>query len=264
MSSLMDIRLPGDKEPLKRSELYGDGFFETFIVYKGEWLFFSYHAERIIATITFLRLKLSVPLKQVKESVLNAASSLDQDCVRVRIDFVRSDGGKYTPQNNEAVLTISLEPVKMKHLVSDQSRKVDVGSTLLPTGEFGNYKTIGKHMQVIAALEAKDRGLDDLVLLNADGRLCETISGNLFLVRGNEVYTPSLSSGCLNGVIRKVLLTELDNVRTLNLTLSDLKNADALFATNSVYGVIPLSYKGSSENEQSKQIRDWLSQRRFS
>jgi branched-chain amino acid aminotransferase len=61
-------------------------------------------------------------------------------------------------------------------------------------------------VQNAALLEqAHAEGFDDVLLLNEHGHLAECTSANVFLVRGGQVLTPPLSSGCLPGVTREVL-----------------------------------------------------------
>ena len=57
--------------------------------------------------------------------------------------------------------------------------------------------------------EAHDRGLDEVVLLNERDEVSECTSANIFIVEGDQVFTPPLSSGCLAGITRELLLTEI-------------------------------------------------------
>lgn len=54
--------------------------------------------------------------------------------------------------------------------------------------------------------EAQQAGFDEVVLLNERGEVAECTAANIFCVRGGRVTTPPLTSGCLEGITRGVLL----------------------------------------------------------
>lgn len=94
---------------------------------------------------------------------------------------------------------------------------------------------------LMAARRAAEQGLDECLVLNSWGQVCESARMNLFIVRGGEIATPPLSEGCIDGVMRRHLLRQLEGagtpVRETPLTMDDLLAADELFLTNSVKGI---------------------------
>jgi branched-chain amino acid aminotransferase len=97
---------------------------------------------------------------------------------------------------------------------------------------------------VLLLERARAGGFDDALLLNERGELAECTSANIFLVRRGEVFTPPLSSGCLPGVTREVLLGIAAQagvaIREEVLTLDDLSGAEEVFissTTREVAGV---------------------------
>jgi branched-chain amino acid aminotransferase len=92
--------------------------------------------------------------------------------------------------------------------------------------------------------EAQQRGLDEVILLNERGEVAECTSANIFVARGNQVWTPPLSSGCLPGVTRDLLLNE---VRAPGFTVgekvlmpADLEAADEVFITSTTRELLPV------------------------
>src|SRR5438105_11833133 len=57
--------------------------------------------------------------------------------------------------------------------------------------------------------QAREKGFDEVILLNERGEVAECTSANVFIARGDRVWTPPLSSGCLPGVTRHILLHEI-------------------------------------------------------
>jgi branched-chain amino acid aminotransferase len=63
---------------------------------------------------------------------------------------------------------------------------------------------------------------------------------------GNQLITPSIEDGCLNGIMRKQVLQvakKMENLEVLEQSISpfDLQKADELFITNVITGIQPIS-----------------------
>jgi branched-subunit amino acid aminotransferase/4-amino-4-deoxychorismate lyase len=106
-------------------------------------------------------------------------------------------------------------------------------------------KTTSRADFVVARLEARDAGADDALFLTIDGFLSEATSANLFLVRGDELATPSLACAILAGTTRDWILgwaagAGLRPTEGL-LTSRDLHEADEAFLSSSVAGILPVT-----------------------
>ncbi|MCM8782872.1 MAG: aminotransferase class IV, partial [Candidatus Omnitrophica bacterium] len=117
--------------------------------------------------------------------------------------------------------------------------KINAGSflTRLKTGNYLLYQ--------LSYLKAKEKGLDEAIILNQQGYLAEASRSNIFLIKEKTLFTPSLECGCLKGITRKVIM---DIARKNNIevkegcfTLEDLYNSEEAFLTNSLMGVMPLN-----------------------
>jgi branched-chain amino acid aminotransferase len=93
--------------------------------------------------------------------------------------------------------------------------------------------------------EAQKAGFDEVVLLNERGEVAECTAANIFCVREGRVLTPPLSSGCLEGVTRGVVLEigAAAGVRVEERALrpGDLYSADGVFISSTNRGVIAVS-----------------------
>ena len=93
----------------------------------------------------------------------------------------------------------------------------------------------------MAALFAKKEKWNDAILLNTDGRLCDTTIANIFLIKDEMVYTPALTEGCIAGVMRRNLIEKLTaaNYKLVEgkLSVDELLDADEVFLTNSIYNM---------------------------
>ena len=91
---------------------------------------------------------------------------------------------------------------------------------------------------------AQARGFDEVILLNERGEVAECTSANLFIANGSQVSTPPLSSGCLPGITREVLLAEIRapgiRVEEKALKPGDLEAADEVFITSTTRDLLPV------------------------
>ncbi|MBY0503513.1 MAG: aminotransferase class IV [Bryobacteraceae bacterium] len=92
---------------------------------------------------------------------------------------------------------------------------------------------------------ARQQDFDEVVLLNERGEVAELTSANLFIVRGNEILTPPLDSGCLPGITRALILEEITvpgyRIGEAVLTPADLAAADEVFVTSSTRDTLPVA-----------------------
>ena len=98
---------------------------------------------------------------------------------------------------------------------------------------------------ILAKQEANLQGADEGVWLNTKGYLAEGTMSNLFFIKAGTLFTPSLTSGCLPGTRRQLML---GLARSLQIPtdeglypLSDLLESDEIFMTNALMGIMPVS-----------------------
>jgi branched-chain amino acid aminotransferase len=93
---------------------------------------------------------------------------------------------------------------------------------------------------VVALREAHARGADEAVLANTAGNLCEGTGTNVFVGIGGRLLTPPLSSGCLPGITRELVI-EVADVDERDVPLAALADADEAFLTSSTRDVQPIA-----------------------
>ena len=110
---------------------------------------------------------------------------------------------------------------------------------------FPNAKATGTYINsILAKTEAIKNGYDEAIMLNSNGELAEGSGENVFLVRDGVVYTPPISSGCLDGITRNSVITLLrDDGVTVEERLmhrSDLYYSEEMFLTGTAAEVTPI------------------------
>jgi branched-chain amino acid aminotransferase len=109
---------------------------------------------------------------------------------------------------------------------------------------FAGTKILSWSMNLTWLEQAQRRGFDEVILLNERGEVAECTSANIFAAYGTQVWTPPLSSGCLPGITREVLLGEIHapgiQIGEKALTPADLEGADEVFITSTTRDLLPV------------------------
>lgn len=215
-----------------RAMNFGDGLFETMVWDFKEIRFFEKHLKRLSGGMQLLNLD---------DSSINAdgliqflASSFPSQRMRVRWNVYRSGQGKYTPEGNEVKQMLQISEFKPAPKIK---KKVDVSlKTQLFPNSWSAFKTLNALPYVLANQERKDRGLDEIILLDHRGYISESGASNIFWVKDEVFFTPALSCSCINGVSRQVIL---DYLILKNIPFeegeflpSELEAADQAFVSN--------------------------------
>ena len=234
-------------ESKNRSFLYGDGLFETIHANGTEPQFIKMHMNRMLGSMRML--KMIIPgffsaeyfMSHIK-GVLTRNKQFQG--ARVRITVFRSSGGLYTPEVNEVSFVIESSPLENDlYTLNQQGYKVEVFTDIAkPDNLLSSVKTTSALFYVLAGIFKSENLLDDCLILNHSGRICESVSSNIFLAKGNKYYTPSLKEGCLPGIMRQVIIDIIKNEGLYmnddcSLTVEDLLRSDEIFLTNAISGI---------------------------
>ncbi len=230
-----------------RGTLYGDGLFETMRCKGVIPPFFNLHWQRLSAGLHFLKMDYSMSFS--KETLLQSIQRLlTKEKLffgsSVRINCIRKTGGKYTPTQNGIDYFIEAFPLENDEFALNKEG-LNIGlfdAVPKPVSPLSAFKNSNATPMVLAGIEAREMNWDECLLYNTNGHLCESISSNVFFKVGNEIATPSLAAGCVDGTVRKLLLDiipkagyrffEIDNIHD-----EILNTAEEVFLTNAVAGI---------------------------
>jgi len=105
-------------------------------------------------------------------------------------------------------------------------------------------KSLNYLNNILAKIEANNAGVEEAVMLNAEGFVAECTADNLFIVRDGKLFTPPLSAGALYGITRQTVMELAEQlgipVSEPNLTRYDLFNADECFLTGTGAEIVPV------------------------
>mgnify|MGYP000002173413 CR=1 FL=1 len=234
-----------------RSFLYGDGVFETLKFVNQKILFFEDHYFRLMASMRILRME--IPMHFTMEFIENEILQLAKinKCsyaARVRITVFRNDGGYYLPLSNQISYLITIVPLaNTAYKFEHQDYEVELYKDFFITKQLlSTLKSTNKIINITGSIYAKENGYDNCLLLNETKNVVEALNGNVFLVVGNKITTPPISEGCLNGIMRKQIITIAKNRTDLEIVEApisafDLQKADELFITSIIVGIQPVT-----------------------
>ena len=243
-----------------RGFLYGDGVFETLKIVGGKILFFEDHYFRLMAAMRIVRMEIPMnfTLEYLEEQVLSLVekNKIEQSA-RARITVYRNNGGLYLPTNNTVSFLIQTSAIENPvYSISEKEYEVDLYKDFyIPKQLLSTLKTTNKMIHVTGSIYAKENDLDNCILLNDSKNVVEALQGNLFMRMGNTLITPPISEGCLNGIMRKQILSlarKETNLEVVEQAISpfDLQKADELFVTNVIRGIQPITKYRKKEFEQ--------------
>lgn len=234
-----------------RAFLYGDGVFETVKILNNKILFLEDHYFRLMSSMRVVRMEIPMnfTMEYLEEQIL---SLVDKNALsessRARITVYRNDGGYYLPQNNTVSFLIHAVALdNTSYFIEKKNYEVDLYKDFYITKHLlSSIKTTNKIINITGSIFAKENGLDNCLLLNDSKNIVEALQGNIFMLMGDKLITPPVSEGCLNGVMRKQIISlvkKMDTLELLEEVISpfDLQKADELFITNVIKGIQPIT-----------------------
>ena len=222
--------------PFDHGLLTGDGVFETLKVYAGRPFALRRHLERLARSASGLGLALpdASVLRDALDEVV-AGNRFADARVRITVTGGPSPLGSERGSASPTVIVAGAP-------ISPATGPTDVAVVPWPRNERGalaGLKTISYGENVVALAYARARGATEAIFGNLAGNLCEGTGTNVFVGAGGRLVTPPLSSGCLEGVTRDLVLEVTDAVED-DLPLTALAQADEAFLTSTTREVQPI------------------------
>jgi branched-chain amino acid aminotransferase len=229
--------------------LYGDGVFEGIRIYGGRVFRLDDHLARFAAGAKALGLAPPGGLARVRKVVLETAAAHGAPEAYVRLVLTRGDGPLGLDPTNCPEPRLFCIAARIAIYPAPKLRAgIDLGTSSLrrpPADALDpRVKSLNYLNNALAKLEARQRGFDEALLLNAQGLVAEASVANVFAVRRGELLTPPPSDGALEGLTRRTVLELAEPLdlpaREASLGRFDLFAADEVFLTGSGAGLVPV------------------------
>ncbi len=225
-----------------RALMYGDGLFETMRIHHNIFVNKSLHFDRFFAGILLLKFprpeNFTVEFFVKKMQKLLLKNGIENNA-RVRLMAFRREETALNHFNGSFNYIMEAWPIEEVILINEVGMETGVFKDVQKSCDpFSNIKSNNYLASVMARIFAKENNLDECLLINSFGRICESAIANVFIIKQKVIYTPPLSEGCVAGVVRRWLLENLPTpefqIIQKEITPEDVHNAEEIFLTNSL------------------------------
>jgi len=229
-----------------RGFMYGDGLFESVRVVNGRPFRLAQHLERMTRGADFLKIRSPYAAKELQSFVEQLIETNEMSEAVLRMTLTRGPGQRgYLPVTEAkptVVMTLHAAPAAENpmpwSLITSSFR-------VLAADPLSSFKTLSKLTHVMARAEAAEQGADEALLINTNGEVAETASGNIFWIYNDQICTTPTGRGVLPGITRAVVLEicQALGLQTNKRVIKPeaLRNSEGIFLTQSVFGIVPVA-----------------------
>lgn len=213
-----------NKVTLDTGFFFGVGLFETILV-KDKPIFLEEHLNRLNEGLK----KLNINKTITKDYFMDNFYKLNQKNCTLKLVVTKEN----------TLFSTREIPYKEK----DYEKGFDLKLSLIkrnPESHGVYLKTLNYLDNIIEKEIATKEGFNEVIFQNTNGYLAEGSTSNIFFIKNNTLYTPSVECGLLNGIIRTWIINNF-NVALGNFTIEDILNSDGAFLTNSLIGIMKIN-----------------------
>ena len=234
---------------------YGDGVFETVLCHAGQLYYWPQHYRRLLQSAQKFRLACPSQEQLLAEiSRLLATDRPDGEnsaCHAIKIILTRADSERgyafsKRPRGRRIVLVSAIAPAYSSLVTQTlEAGRLFVCQTQASiNASLAGHKHLNRLANVMARNEFDDDCMDGL-MSTAGSHVISGSMSNLFAIKGKAIHTPDLRQSGVKGIMRERIMTiikQLDYpLHISTMTLTELENMDALFISNSLIGMRPVS-----------------------
>lgn len=229
--------------------LYGDGVFEGIRAYNGRVFKLQEHVDRLYDSAKAIALEVPISKEEMSEAILETLRKND-----LRDAYIR-------PIVSRGVGDLGLDPRKCPkpsiYIVSQEWAAMygdlyEVGLKAItvgirrnaPDALSPNIKSLNYLNNILAKIEANEKGGDEAIFLDQNGFVSEGSGDNIFVIKNGKIYTPPTINN-LKGITRATAIELLEErgyeVIVGNLGLFDMYTADEIFVTGTAAEAAPIT-----------------------
>lgn len=239
--------------PFDHGFLYGDGLFDTCRAHNGYIFKLDQHVDRFFRSAKGIHIDLPLSKSELKNAVAETVrrNLVKNAYIRIvaSIGIGKGLGMRRTVKTKPTILIFAIQTsgglfsydtgLKGNKAIIASIRSVPPGCGPEPRSKHNNYLN-----HVLTDNEAVRQGVDIAINLDIHGYVTECEGANVFIVKNKTIITPDLHLGLLEGITRETVFEISKNegyeVKESTLTSYDIFNADEVFASSTVGGIIPI------------------------
>jgi len=226
--------------------LYGDGVFEGIRAYDGYVFKLEEHLTRLYNSAKSISLKIPLSREEFREAILETIRRNNYKDAYIRVVVTRGHGdlglNPVKCPNPSVIVIVDYIPPLYEGI--NATAVVAATRRNNPDALDPQIKSLNYLNNILAKIEANRAGVDEAIMLNHHGTICEGTSDNLFIVKNGVLMTPPLSDGALGGITRDTVLELAKElkipVEERSMTVHELMSADEAFLTGTAAEIGPL------------------------
>lgn len=233
---------------LDRSFMYGDGVFETMLLFNYSIFRWKEHIDRLLRGAKFLRINHQINFNELYKNAIELAKRNNMPKGLLRLQLTRGIGlrGYSTKGANQPSVIMTIHPMPVVDFNEPTEWTAIQSNYLIPAGNpLFNHKSCNKLINILAKQEADICQVDEAILVNTDGEVCSCSSSNLFFIKAGYVFTPPIECGVLPGITRKIIFELCGKLGIhygeASIRPDELLETDGVFLTMTSWGVVHLT-----------------------
>ena len=220
---------------------------ETIRINNGNLLFWEEHYLRLMASMRILRMDipLTFTLQYLEKQLLDYCAINQAEMFRglVKLHVVAAAQPSAEKPIPPSLFSITTENRSESFSFKHDPYPIDLYKDhYISQGLYSSLESVHAQWRNMAWVYVHENRLSDGIILNEDKQLVESLRGALFLVKGNTISTPPISTGCRKTVYRSLLtkiLSEHESYELVEEVISPfaIQKADELFILEGVEGI---------------------------
>jgi len=229
--------------------LYGDGIFEGIRAYHGKVFRLQEHIDRLYDSAKAILLTIPLTKEEMTEAVLQTLRENDLSEGYIRLVVTRGKGYLGLSPDRCERPTVFIIAAKLE-LYPREFYEKGLSVITVPTMRTHPaalnpaVKSLNYLNNIMAKVEGKLAGVQEVIMLNSEGLVAECSGDNIFILKNGMLSTPPIYMGALGGITRKVIMELAERLefplREQPMTRYDLFVADEMFLTGTGAEVIPV------------------------
>ena len=230
--------------------LYGDGVYETLRAYKGVVFKIDEHMERLFRSASMIGLKIPETHDEIKMAIYKTIRTNRHNEAYIRISISRGSGPigldpKLCPKPTIVIVSNAFREYPRQYY--QKGVKVAIVDVRRNFKDALNpkIKSLNFLNNILAKIEAKNRGAYEAIMLNYRGYVAEGAITNILFIKNNVLCTPEIDVGILDGITRRIILdiTKELKIKTKEgrFTREDIYNAKEVFISNTTMELMPVT-----------------------
>jgi len=230
--------------------LYGDGVFEGIRAYDGRIFKLDEHINRLYESAKTVGIEIPLSKEEFKKAIIEVLRRNNLRNAYIRPIVTRGVGRLGLDPRHCQKPTIIIIPQKLEEypLTKATGKTIRaIVSSIRRTPPFclpPMVKSLNYQNNILAKLEAINAGVDEAIMLDWMGYVCEGTGDNVFIVKNGVLITPPIYASILPGITRQTVIEIAKRLKIevveRNITIHELYNADEVFLTATGIEIVPV------------------------